>query len=326
MGQAVRTISVALCTRNGARFLREQLDSIAAQTLPVDEIVVGDDASSDATLDIVAAWATTHPAIRVVLLNNDPPLGVRGNFERTLLACTGAIIALSDQDDVWHPDKLERLVAALHEHPAALLVHSDARLVDADGAPNGTLLLQSLEATPWERSELAAGRALPVLIRRNLITGATAVLRSELLALAAPFPEHWVHDEWLAVVAACDGGVVLVDEPLVDYRQHGANEIGAVAPTLGHKVGRLRQSREERNTRLLARAVGLQARLADRIEVTPEITATVDGRVAHERMRSSLPVSRFGRIRPVLSSLRRGDYGRYGRGAMDVLRDLVQPV
>lgn len=317
---------MALCTRNGARFLREQLESISAQSTPVREVVVGDDASTDDTIAIVADWAAEHPGIRVEVLRNDPPLGVSGNFERTLRACTGDLIALSDQDDVWHPGKLQRILAALHEHPEALLVHSDARLVDADGAPIGTLLLESLEATPWERAELAAGRALPVLIRRNLITGATAVLRSELLTLAVPFPAQWVHDEWLAVVAACDGGVVLVDEPLVDYRQHGANEIGAVAPTLGHKLGRLRQSRGDRNERLLARALGLQERLSGRADVPAPVAAAVDGRVAHERMRSSLPASRVRRVGPVLAAVRRGDYGRFGRGAMDVLRDLAQPV
>lgn len=316
---------MALCTRNGARFLREQLDSMADQTLPVTEVVVGDDASTDATLDIVDAWAAEHPSIRVTVLRNDPPLGVTGNFERTVLACSGSIIALSDQDDVWHPQKLQRLVAALDAHPGTLLAHSDARLVDADGEPIGMLMLDNLEATGPERAGLASADAFPVLNRRNLITGATVIFRSSLLEAAIPFAEHWVHDEWLAMIAACAGGVVLVDEPLVDYRQHGANAIGAVRPTLGHKLGQLRKPRTPRNALLLARTEELLARVDTWESPEPSMVAALRGRVAHERMRSGLRSARLTRVRPVLGAVRRGDYAVYGRGAMDVLRDLVQP-
>src|SRR5947208_14214106 len=100
-----RSISVAMCTYNGERFLKEQLESLAAQTRQPDELVVCDDRSTDSTPHIVEAFARAAP-FPVRLEVNDRCLGSTKNFEHAILRCTGALIALSDQDDVWHPEKL----------------------------------------------------------------------------------------------------------------------------------------------------------------------------------------------------------------------------
>lgn len=134
------------------------------------------------------------------------------------------MVALSDQDDLWHPDRIARGVAALDSSGAAL-VHSDARLVAGDGA---TVLAPSMFA--FERRARKPG--LRGLLYRNNITGMTALMRGDLLRLALPFPAqsgvHFYHDLWLGLVAAATDGVFLIDAALVDYRQHGANAIGAV--------------------------------------------------------------------------------------------------
>ena len=219
-------VSVALCTHDGAAYLEEQLASILAQRPEPFEIVLGDDASSDDTVAIAERTVAAHRAAggttALVVRRHDPALGVVGNFADALAHARGDLVALSDQDDVWQPGKLAAFAAAFGSDPDLLLAHSDARLVDATGAPTGVTLLEALEATPAERAGLERGDAFATLLRRNLVTGATVVLRRRLVDAAAPFPDGWVHDEWLAVIAAATGSLRLLPEQLIDYRQHGA--------------------------------------------------------------------------------------------------------
>src|SRR4051794_28746149 len=115
-----------MCTYNGEQFIAEQLSSIVGQSPPPAEIVVGDDGSSDHTVDIVRNAAQGMTTVTV--LEGAEHLGVTKNFERTVRRVSAPLVALSDQDDVWHPDRL-RTVTRLFEDPSILLVHSDARLV-----------------------------------------------------------------------------------------------------------------------------------------------------------------------------------------------------
>jgi glycosyltransferase involved in cell wall biosynthesis len=323
-------ISVVLCTHNGAEYVGEQVLSILAQQPEPDELVLGDDASTDGTVDIVAGLVDEHRAaggrIELVVLRHDPALGVVANFADALGHARGEVIALSDQDDVWQPGKLAAAVAAFDADPSLLLVHSDARLVDAGGAPLGMTLLEALEATTGERSGLQRGDAFATLLRRNLVTGATAVLRRRLLALAAPFPEGWVHDEWLGAIAAAVGTLRLIPEPLIDYRQHGANQIGARRPGMRDRWAKLREPREPRASRMVARSAALVNAL-ERLgaSVPPEHLKQVRSAFEHESRRRSLPRVRIARIPRVVAAAARGDYERYSRGAIDVVRDLVQP-
>ncbi len=318
-------MSVALCTRNGAAHVRQQLESIARQRVAQADWVVSDDDSSDDTLAFVADASAALPH-DVRILRNDPPLGVTANFEQAMAATTGDLIALSDQDDVWHPDKLSRMVAEFDRRPALLLLASDARLVDADGVPTGELLLDTLYVSADDRARIHAGGAWDVQLRRNVLTGATMLLRRELLDLARPFPASWVHDEWLATIAAAVGEVDVLEEPLIDYRQHGGNQIGAESLGLAGRMRRLREPRDARNARLLARARALAERLPALPGVSPERAGHARDKLAHEQARSALPASRLRRIAPVLREWRTGRYARHGLGAQDILRDLVQPV
>jgi len=332
-GAALPTVSVALCTRDGAAYLRAQLESILAQRPAPLEIVLGDDASSDGSVElaeeVVAAARAADPALatELVVRRHEPALGVTANFADAMAACRGELIALSDQDDVWAPGRLARLAPLFAAAPRLDLVHTDARLVDADGAPLGGSLLEALEATAAERAGLERGDAFAVLLRRNLVTGATVVLRRSLLEAAAPFPADWVHDEWLAAVAAgrTEGAALrLVPEPLIDYRQHGANAIGARRPTLADKRARLAEPHAVRAARLARRAAALVERLEGLGAPAPRLEAA-RAKAAHEAARAGLPRLRLARWPRVLAWAVQGRYGRYSRGAIDVLRDLVQP-
>lgn len=321
-------VSVALCTHNGALYLEEQLRSILAQTLWPFEVVVSDDASTDDTLDIVhRIWeALPDSAPRLVVLPNETALGVTANFEQAVSACTGDLIALSDQDDVWLPGRLEAVVAKFESRPQLSLVFSDARLVSDAGEALGASLFETLEISDTDLDTIRSGEAFATLLRRNLVTGATAVFRRTLLKDAAPFDPAWVHDEWLAIIAAATSEIDWMPDQFIDYRQHGANQIGVLAPTLRYKVSRMLEARGDRNLNLAIRAAGLLQRL-ERLGAGAHILELARGKLEHETFRAELPANRFKRFWPVLAAARTDHYERYcSMGRTDILRDLFQPM
>lgn len=328
---ATPRVSVALGTHNGARYLVEQLGSILAQTHPVAEVVLSDDASSDGTVGLAERLIDEHrstdaatPAL--VVLRNPVALGVTANFEQALRAASGDLIALCDQDDVWHPDRVARTVAAFTAQPGLDLVAAEARLVDEGGAPLGRSLFETLGVDVRLRLRLESDAAFDELLRRNVLTGATMMVSRSLVERAVPFPASWVHDEWLAMVASVGGGIAVVSNPLIDYRQHGGNQIGVTRLGAGGRLARLREPRTARNARLLARAQDLAARLPGLVPGDERVAAEVRAKLAHEVMRQRIPARRPARVAPVWREWRSGAYRRYGLGAHDVLRDLVQPV
>ena len=318
-------ISVALCTYNGAAYIGEQIDSILAQTRPVDEIIIGDDASADATCDIIEARLLAA-GVNHRIRRHDPALRVAGNFSDAIGATTGDVIILCDQDDVWHPDKVARLVDALDpgDPEGPELVHSDARLVDADGEPLGSDLLDELGASRWERDNLIDGDALAVLLHRNLITGATCAVRGDFARAAMPVPDGWIHDEWLAMLAALDHRLRLLPEALTDYRQHGGNVIGAKKEGMIHRAARMLAPDPDDDRRRLVRALSA----ADYARATgrggEEDRARLAEAAAHQRARSLMPTGRLARIPTILAEALSGRYARCSRGVLTLGRDLLQ--
>ena len=322
-GSDVR-VSVVMCTYNGGKYLRDQLQSILDQTRPPDEIIISDDGSTDSTLEIIEEFASSTggpkpPVWRVE--TRAKPLGVSGNFASVLAKVRGEFIALADQDDVWEPDRLEKALA--HFQDSVLLVHSDAMLIDASGSPTGTLM-SALRLTSTERRNLLSRGALTALLRRNVVTGATTMIRSSLLEDALPIPEGWVHDEWLALVAAAQGGVVFHQDPLIRYRQHGNNEIGASKTDYDEATRRLREKRSEFFARKLRRNDGITALLEKKPTWLDSLAhSSLAAKVEFDQWRSTLPSWRVRRLVPVLRRWFVGDYGRYARGYVDVIRDVA---
>jgi len=204
------------------------------------------------------------------------------------------LIALCDQDDIWHPDRLARGIAEL-DRSGAQLVHSDARLV----GPDGTSVLQP-SMFRFERRHRHPG--LRGLLYRNTITGMTLLMRAEVMRLALPFPQqsgvHFYHDLWLGLIAAATGGVARIDAPLVDYRQHGTNAIGAVDRQKGWlRAGRRRRPdamwlRREAASYALARylAQSAHARISDALadgQLTPGRTTLTPLRPYLKRLRGT---------------------------------------
>lgn len=313
-------ISVALCTYNGENYIGEQVQSILEQTRRVDEIVLGDDGSTDRTLDIVTE-ALVDSGIDLVIRKHDTALGVRDNFSDAISATSGDVIILCDQDDKWHPTKVERLLAALDD---CELVHSDARLVDAEGVPLGSNLLDELRVNAWERANLQDGDALAVLLKRNLVTGATTAVRGDFARSAMPVPQGWIHDEWLALLAALDHSLRLVPEALTDYRQHGNNQIGAKKESLVHRVSRMLAPDPDDDERRLMRAISAHEFARQHLRGSDEDRDRLQEAALHQRTRRLMPTGRFSRILPIVREAASGRYARCSRGILTVGRDLLQ--
>src|SRR6266581_2981469 len=186
-------LSVAMCTYNGARFLPEQLESIAAQTRLPDELVVCDDGSKDQTVETIKAFAERAP-FSVRLEINETNLASTKNFEKAISLCKGDIVALSDQDDVWKPRKLSVLEKTLEEHPEAGYVFSDAELVDVAGRPLGRTLWNTIRFRGSVLRGFSGSRQVAVLLRRAAAQGAATAFRSKLKSVLLPISPHFGHD------------------------------------------------------------------------------------------------------------------------------------
>lgn len=328
-------MSVALCTFDGGPHLEEQLASLLAQTTPPDEVVVGDDGSTDDTLERLGRFRDQAPF--PVRVHAHDHLGPNANFAATIGRCDGDLIALCDQDDRWHPDRLASGVAGLARRPDALLAFSDADLVDDDGDPLGRRLWASLGIRHRDLVDLRDD-PLAALLRRPMVTGCTTTFRRDLLDLADPVPldPGVQHDRWLAMCAAALGPLVALDDTLVDYRVHPAQHtgLGPLSTTTHRPRGRLHWSRwgrarrtgDDRLRPTLALVEELQARLGrDRQDDTAAAVRTVAECRTFLDHRSALPPSRRHRVGAVAHHARTGSYRRFSTGWVGVLADLLRP-
>jgi len=319
--------SIVLCTYNGARFLQAQWGSLLAQSRSPDEIVVRDDGSGDGTWELLDSLATSaeRRGIRVRLARNPRNLGYVANFEAALQDASGDVLFLCDQDDVWHVDKLATLVARFEGRSQLLLLCSDARRIDTVGACLPRSLFQVLKVSRTERRRIHAGQGFRVLLRRSLATGATTALRRELLVDALPFPRGWAHDEWLAIIAAALGGFDCIERALIDYRQHGQNQIGMPDRDLATKWRDLLKPEAIAIDPLIARDEALRERLRTfAIRVSDASRGHLAGRLRHLRIRCLLRGSSGARACTVWQEMFNGNYRRYASGWRSALRDLLQ--
>lgn len=223
-------ISIALCTYNGADFLQEQLNSLLNQTCKPKEIIISDDGSTDETLGVIERFRekTTLP---VYIIKNEEKLGPVQNFSRAMMACAGRYIALCDQDDVWKENKLEVTLNKMKEMEKCespncpLLIHGDLIVTDDRLNPITTSMMRKQGLNNEDDMQ----QARRVLVTQNYVTGCTVMINRKLRDIACPIPQEAVmHDWWLALIAAHKGKIGFINEPLIYYRQHSSNTVGAV--------------------------------------------------------------------------------------------------
>jgi glycosyltransferase involved in cell wall biosynthesis len=309
-----------MCTYNGARFLPAQLESIFAQTRPPDEIVICDDGSTDETRSLIP--------VNVIFHENEQNLGTVKNFEKAIGLCTGDVIVLSDQDDVWRADKLQLIEEAFNQNPNAGLVFSDADIVDEDLEPLGRRMWDEVSFNSHKRKLVAQGRSLDVLITGWTVTGATMAFRSTYTKLSLPIPTtiSMIHDAWIALTVAAVSDVAMIDEPLIKYRQHQRQQVGAPERKT-RKQPSARDAFQRRNSS--AELQRILDTLHDRLTTQGNgfdchnALSFVRNYSHHLDVRANLPQRRLNRVPAVLRELLSWRYHEYANGFKSAAKDLV---
>jgi glycosyltransferase involved in cell wall biosynthesis len=216
-------VSIVLATYNGEKFIRQQLDSVINQTYHQLEITISDDGSTDNTWEILKEYQVSDPRIRII--RNEKNLGYTRNFEQAIQVTQGEYVSFCDQDDVWIPEKIEKMMRHI---PGFDLCFSDSELIDE----NGSRLNRQLSDLKNVR---AYTNCLPFVIG-NCVPGHACLIKRSTLLQALPFPDAFVYDWWLAFFVCCAGKMIFLDEPLVLYRQHTQNAVAAVKVAGSKKV------------------------------------------------------------------------------------------
>ena len=204
-------VSIALCTYNGAAYLTEQLDSLVNQTYTNIEIIVVDDCSKDNTFNILSDYAARYPQFK--LHKNEQNLGFVKNFERAAGLCTGELIALCDQDDIWHHQKIALQVEAMKDN---IFVYHDSEFIHQDGTRMNRKISDVMN--------FYRGGDPLVFLFFNCVSGHAILMKRSLLDDALPLKEDYFHDWWLAYVATNLGTIDFIPQCLVKYRQHDKSD------------------------------------------------------------------------------------------------------
>lgn len=316
-------ISVAMCTYNGESYIQQQLDSFVDQSRKPDEIVVCDDGSKDKTLAILKAFSNYAP-FPVRILRNGSNLGSTQNFVKAIHLCEGDAIALSDQDDVWRPEKLATLAETLERDPEIGGVFSDGELINERSQPTGRSLWDSLGYTSQMQAQLKQDRPFEVLKKQYFITGATLMFRSEMRRHFLDIPPSWIHDAWMTWKLSIHSKLVGIPLPLIGYRIHANNQVGVNTQSTGDL---LRKRNAAQMIGLLEQE--LQQLRALHEEIANPVTErcrvalyTLERRMRYLAVRADV-ISRPSVARPFYALSAWPQYAEFGKGWRSVLGDLA---
>jgi glycosyltransferase involved in cell wall biosynthesis len=321
-------ISIAMTTYNAGPWLEAQLASFVDQDLLPDELVVCDDRSNDQSVETLRRFAKEAP-FEVRIECNPENLTTTPNFEKAVSLCRGEFIFLADQDDVWHGNKIARLVEELELHPDAGGVFSNGRVVDESLQPLGYNLWDSLWFHPAERARVKAGRGAEVFIKHVVAAGTTLAFRSRYRDVYLPFPDlRDCHDAWLTFSITGVADIRIVEENLIDYRLHGANQFGLQRFNLMEQLEKAREQLTigafRHNVEFFSAA---RARFLDldesEFECRDWVVALTEGKIAHAELRDTMPSRFLERLPVILGEISSGGYFRFAYGIKSIAQDLL---
>ncbi len=216
-------VAALLVTRDAQAWLPALLASVAAQSRPVDRLVVVDDGSRDGTRDALAAAGAEVVDSRSAA--TDLVTRIAENFAQGVRACADAdVVVLGDHDDIWHPDRVAHQAGALGRVPSALMVASDGRLVDdAGSAVGGTLRTSFPLPAGWPG--LSPQARMSAALRTSVATGGASAVRPGAFP-SLDVPPGWLHDRWWSLVALARDGLVVDDDVVIDYRVQAGQQVG----------------------------------------------------------------------------------------------------
>lgn len=231
-----KKVDILLGTYNGAKYLPELLESLENQTYTHWKLLVRDDCSKDDTNNIILKFKQKYPEKVEVIDNEGKNLGACKNFLKILEFSKGEYVFFCDQDDVWLPDKLEKMVRKANEIESKypdipFLIHHDLVVVDE----NLNIIGDSFWRYQYIKPDFC--KTLPRLLVTNSVTGCATLINKKLKEIILPAPDGVImHDWWIALTASAFGQIFWIPDRLVLYRQHGKNDVGAKAWTLSYIV------------------------------------------------------------------------------------------
>ena len=319
--RAQLSLSVAMATCNGGRYLVEQLDSILHQSRLPDELIIHDDASDDTTISVIRDFVSRAP-FPVRLKVNHERLGSTRNFEEIIRECTGEIIFLCDQDDIWHPNKIALIEEYFMCNSRAGAVFSDAKVLYQYKNSTEYKLWDKIRFSPRERTQILANEACSVLLRHPVVTGATMAFRSSLRDFVLPIPDVWVHDAWISLLIGSISRLSMMPETLISYRQHAVNQIGI-------------RRRNKNKNKSFAKIYGERAicfelartRLLKFADHFPNIEQQIfrfDEKLVFLRARKNLSTTHWRRWFPAMHELVTLRYHRYSMGLESFVDDITR--
>jgi glycosyltransferase involved in cell wall biosynthesis len=316
-------ISVTMATYNGGRWLVEQLDSLADQTRMPDELVVCDDGSTDSTPDILREFAGRAPfPVRIFIQPNR--LGVTGNMQSAIAAADADVIAPCDQDDVWHPDKLELFEKAFAAEAELDMVFCDADVVGEELEPMGYSLWDAVGFDVCARRRARRDGLASILVKFNVVTGTAMAFASRRRDLILPIPGEWLHDGWIGMLLVVAGRCKWIEKPLLAYRQHPHQQIGAANRSWRQQIQVARKMDAAYFDCLARNFQECLERLQQRnATISPKERKMLREKIEHCQARRDMRHSALGKPIAVTRELLRCRYGRLSLGWKSVMQDLL---
>jgi len=226
---ALPTVSIAMATYNGEKYLREQLDSLAAQTMLPNELVVSDDGSTDRTVEIIQTFALQSP-FQIRIFENHSRLGFADNFLKAAELCRFSIIAFCDQDDIWLPSKIERCVSEFLSQDVVMTVHSAELLIEGKRVGRYDPNIRShVKVPPNSGDYLRVYPGFALMFRSSLLRITNNFIRPTNASSWGNLPKTVAHDGWIKMLASTFGTIQMMTEILALYRQHDSNTFGSHA-------------------------------------------------------------------------------------------------
>jgi glycosyltransferase involved in cell wall biosynthesis len=315
-----------MATYNGEPYIQTQLESFLGQTILPDEVVICDDGSIDSTMEILDEFVASAP-FNVRVFQNKTNLGYSRNFERAIGLCKGDLIFMSDQDDVWFPEKLEVVLNRFNSADRPFVVINNAEITNSSLYPTGL--------TNFDQHR-SAGFADDFLVY-----GCSTAFRAEFLPVILPVPhEYFVHDVWINRIGVYLRCRAVVEQTLQYYRRHDKNtslwfpnktrritifdRIRHYAPGDTRAACRRRlDALDIICSRLTNKRNAIDILLKENLDVDKVLADICLEQDVVSRRLNLLEKSRIIRIIPALDMLLAGDY-RYFSGLMSFVKDLIQ--
>lgn len=218
------SVSVAICTYNGEKYIYDQIKSIIDQTRRPDEIIIFDDASYDNTINEIKRAVLNYNGVCKLFINKKN-VGYEKNFYQAICATSGDIVFLSDQDDVWMKNKIEKIEKIFYKEKDISLVVHDVEVCDSD--------LHCIQPSTWNYEGFCGfseNEIFKSVLEGNHVQGCASAVRKEMISsFGKSFPNEVSHDAWIGLICAMYGKIYYTNDVLLKYRQHANNTLGARA-------------------------------------------------------------------------------------------------